>query len=97
MDDIELEPEDTLAVEGEPKSSASVLAQLAEWDKAYRDWNDVCDEIDDIYSRRDRTSSAIALTSIDGWKDAELDLFWASYEILKPAIYAHIPWKSRRC
>lgn len=91
MDDIELEPEDTLAVEGEPKSSASVLAQLAEWDKAYRDWNDVCDEIDDIYSRRDRTSSAIALTSIDGWKDAELDLFWASYEILKPAIYAHVP------
>ncbi len=91
MDDIELEPEDTLAVEGEPKSSASVLAQLAEWDKAYRDWNDVCDEIDDIYSRRDRTSSAIALTSHDGWKDAELDLFWASYEILKPAIYAHVP------
>src|SRR3546814_1871076 len=26
-----------------------------------------------------------------GWRDAKLDLFWASYEVLKPAVYARPP------
>lgn len=89
--DEELEPQDTLAVQDEPKSSARLLSQLDDWGKAYRDWNDICDEIDDIYSRRHRNHSTFMEGWADGWKDAELDLFWASYEILKPAVYAHTP------
>lgn len=87
----ELEPQDTLAVQDEPKSSARLLSQLEEWEKAYRDWNDICDDIDDIYSRRDQNNNVFMQGWADGWKDAELDLFWASYEILKPAVYAHAP------
>lgn len=90
MDDIELEPADTLAVQDEPKSSKGILSALERSNKAFRDWQDTCDEIDDIYSRRDRNSFATAPLAA-GWVDAELDLFWASYEILKPAIYAHVP------
>jgi hypothetical protein len=87
----ELEPQDTLAVQDEPKSSARLLSQLEQWEKAYRDWNDICDAIDDIYSRRDQNNNVFMQGWADGWKDAELDLFWASYEILKPAVYAHAP------
>lgn len=90
MEDIELEAADTLKVEDEPKSSASVLAALQRSHDAFRDWQDICNTIDDIYSRRDRDSFTTAALG-SGWQDAELDLFWASYEILKPATYAHVP------
>ena len=86
----ELEPADTVTVPDDAKSSATLLSQLEEWDKPVRDWNSICDEIDDIYSRRDRNSLGL-MGITDAWKDAELDLFWASYEILKPAVYAHAP------
>lgn len=91
MTEEELEPADTLAVKDEPKSSAAILKQLQEWEKDYRDWQDICDQIDDVYSRKDRSSNAIERTSPGVWEDAELDLFWASYEILKPAVYARAP------
>lgn len=90
-DDEELEPSDSLIVADEPKSSASVLKQLREWEKEYRDWQDICDQIDDVYSRKDYSSTAVDRTSPNSWADAELDLFWASYEILKPAVYARAP------
>lgn len=90
MEDVETELSDTLSVKDEPKSSASVLEALRRSHDAFRDWQDTCDRIDDIYSRRDRESVATAPLSF-GWLDAELDLFWSSYEILKPAIYAHVP------
>lgn len=87
----ELEPADTVAVPDDAKSSARILSQLEDWEKSFRDWNSICDEIDDIYSRRDRSSIVSTIGITDAWKDAELDLFWASYEILKPAVYAHAP------
>lgn len=89
-DDIENEPADTFAVEDEPKSSAAVLKALQLSHKAFSEWQDICDQIDDVYSRRDRNYSAVQRTSTT-WGDAELDLFWASYEILKPAVYARSP------
>lgn len=89
--DEEIEPADSLAVQDEPKSSASVLKALEQSKKTFEDWQSICDEIDDIYSRRDRNDTAMARTSASEWIDAELDLFWASYEILKPATYAHVP------
>lgn len=90
-DDEELEPSDTLAVQDDLKSSASVLKAIKAAQKAFSEWQDICDEIDDVYSRRDRQYSAVDRVIPGGWEDAELDLFWASYEILKPAIYARSP------
>lgn len=90
-DDVELEPSDTLKEPDEQKSSKRILSQLEDWEKAYRDWNDICDAVDDIYSRRDQSNTVFMQGAVDAWKDAELDLFWASYEILKPAVYAHAP------
>lgn len=90
-DDIELEPSDSLAVQDDPKSSAAVLKALQTSHKAFQDWQDICDQVDDVYSRRDREYSAIQRTTPGVWGDAELDLFWASYEILKPAVYARSP------
>lgn len=90
-DDIENETADTLAVEDDRKSSAAVLKALQLSNKAFSEWQDICDQVDDVYSRRDRAYGAIQRTSPESWNDAELDLFWASYEILKPAIYARSP------
>jgi len=91
IDDIELEPADTFKVEDEPKSSASVLKALKQSQEKFSEYQDICDQIDDVYSRRDRSYSAVERTSPGGGADAELDLFWASYEILKPAVYARSP------
>lgn len=85
MQDIESQPADTLETEDDPKSSSVILSVLQNAKDKFRDWRDTCDRIDDIYSKR-RT-----LTFNEGWTDGELDLFWASYEILKPAVYAKPP------
>lgn len=90
-DDTELEPADSLKEPDDAKSSAIVLKQLREWEKAEREWQDICDQIDEVYSRTDRNYTALERTSPGVWADAELDLFWASYEILKPAVYARPP------
>lgn len=82
-DQYDEEHDDTLEVKGETKSSARVLAAIKKAERAFSSWQGECDEIDAIYARED-TSSVI-------WSDPEFDLFWASTEILKPAIYAHPP------
>lgn len=87
MDDIEIEPSDTLELEGEPKSSSVILSVIEDAKKEFQDWETECRAIDDIYSRR----RGIRLFDTLEWSDGELDLFWASYEILKPAVYARAP------
>lgn len=82
MDD-DLEYSDTLKVENEAKSSTRVLAAIRKASDTFRDYQDTCRRIDDIYSRNNSYDS--------DWLDADYDLFWASMEILKPAIYAHAP------
>jgi hypothetical protein len=67
----------------EPKSSSRVLSAIKKAQDTFRDYQDTCRRIDDIYSRDN---------SYDGdWLDPDYDLFWSSMEILKPAIYAHAP------
>lgn len=71
----------------EPKSSKGVLEALKRAEDAFREWQAECQVIDNIYNLdgyagNDRDS---------GWADAELDLFWSSFEVLKPAIYARPP------
>ena len=82
-DEIETEVSDTLEVEGEAKSSSRVLSAIKKATDTFRDYQDTCRRIDDIYSRDNNYDN--------DWLDPEYDLFWASMEILKPAIYAHAP------
>lgn len=84
MPDIrEEEYADTLEVEGDTKSSARVLSAIKKAERSLNDWQGLCDRIDDVYSRKENYSEL--------WLDPDYDLFWASMEIMKPAVYAHPP------
>lgn len=91
-DEEELEAEDSFVQPGELKSSRAVLSALRKAEDAFRDWQTTCDVIDQVYNREGYDAAGRAL-GLDGfsWQDSALDLFWASYEILKPAIYARPP------
>lgn len=79
--------DDAMTVDGEAKSSRAVLAAIKKAEDAFREWQEECDTIDDIYSLRVGSYDPAS----GDWEDAELDLFWASFEILKPAVYARPP------
>lgn len=81
-----IEDEDDQFVGPEPKSSASILASLKKAEDAFRDWNATCQTIDRAYSRE-----GYGFDDSTGWRDSELDLFWSSFEVLKPAVYARPP------
>lgn len=72
-------------------SSAGVLAALKKAEDAFRDWHTTCGIIDDIYSRSGYGPSGRRDNDGFAWQDSALDLFWASFEILKPAVYARPP------
>lgn len=74
------------------KASAPILSQLKASEKVFREWDDTCCLIDDVYSKHG--ASYERLMNMYGgseWQDAEMDLFWSSSEVLKPAIYAKPP------
>jgi hypothetical protein len=71
----------------EPKSSRAILAALRKAEDAFRDWQTVCQDIDDLYNLAEYRTDLAGL----GWQDADLDLFWSSLEVLKPAVYARPP------
>lgn len=85
-DYIEEQDADTLEVDGDAKSSARVIAAIKKAERALNAWQTLCDDIDWIYARetRERIIDAIYI-------DTDYDLFWASMEIMKPAVYAHPP------
>ncbi len=87
MDEEEIQPSDTLELKDEPKSSSVVLSVLQNAKDKFREWQDICDRIDTVYSKYQGYNRPYG----ENWTDGELDLFWASYEILKPAVYAHPP------
>lgn len=74
------------------RSSGPILAQLKKAEREFRNWQAVCHDIDDIYSLHGAGYGGVRgeLDSY-GWQDTKLDLFWASYEVLKPAVYARAP------
>lgn len=76
----------------EPKSSRAVLGALRKAEDAFREWQATCQTIDQIYNL-DGAGYGGLRSDLDGygWQDAELDLFWSSYEVLKPAVYARPP------
>ena len=57
-------------------------------EREFRDYNEICRRIDQIYSARTNLTGSI--TDM-GLSDQEYDTFWASMEVLKPAIYAKPP------
>lgn len=72
----------------EPKSSSAVLLAISKAEDAFRNWQVTCQVIDEVYSLR---TGPDGLNQGYSWHDAELDLFWSSFEILKPAVYARPP------
>lgn len=85
---IPQDDEDTFTGD-EPKSSAGILAQIDKAEDAFRDWQTTCSTIDRIYNLDGYAYDGISDTP--AWNDAKLDLFWASFEVLKPAVYARPP------
>ncbi|MGI4744972.1 MAG: hypothetical protein ACRYGI_11435 [Janthinobacterium lividum] len=88
VDDTNLDETEAFAVADEPKSARGVLAALKKAEDAFREWQTTCQVIDDIYNRDGPVWSDL---NDAGWNDAEMDLFWSSFEVLKPAVYARAP------
>src|SRR3546814_10498265 len=88
----EYEDETEEFVGPDPKSSKGILSALRKAEDAFREWHATCSTIDDIYNL-DGNGYGGVRADLDGygWRDAKLDLFWASYEVLKPAVYARPP------
>ena len=74
------------------KASAPILQALKRSEKAFSEWDAVCHGIDAIYSRHG-TAYEKLMNDFGGshWQDAQMDLFWSSSEVLKPAVYARPP------
>jgi hypothetical protein len=80
----EAELADTLVDKQEPNSSAFILEALEDAERAFQNYMTLCRTVDHAYS----LSTATATMDMS---DEEFALFWASMEILKPAIYAKPP------
>lgn len=75
---------DTLETPDDKKSSEAVLSAIKKAERSLEAWQGLCDTIDDIYAREDASLNST-------WMDQDYDLFWASMEIMKPAVYAKPP------
>lgn len=84
------QPADTLKdmVSQTQRSSSAVLDAIKQSEKLFRRYNDNAKWIDKLYGDQVKNVSMIAQLDLS---DNEYDLFWASVEILKPAIYAKPP------
>lgn len=83
--DRDTEASDSLVDSAEPKSSAIILEALQDAERAFSPYLTYCKTVDTAYSL---LGSAPVATE---WEDQAFSLFWASMEILKPAIYARPP------
>ncbi len=80
----ETELSDGLTDSREPGSSALILEALEDAQRKFQNYYRFCKRVDEAYSK----ASSL---SLDDYSDEEFALFWASMEILKPAIYAKAP------
>lgn len=78
---------DGLIDPAKPKDSSVILDAISHAEKEFRDYNEMCRRVDNIYSAREALSSSVT----GMFTDQDYDTFWASMEILKPAIYAKAP------
>lgn len=75
---------DTFRNEQEPKSAKVVWEALREAERFFEPYFALCDRIDKLVG----ASRDIAIAE---FSDQEFDLFWASLEIMKPAVYCRPP------
>lgn len=80
--------EETFIDEYEPKSSKLILEAIRHAEKCFRSYYDTCKRVDDIISAK---QELLGSTSTSAFTDQKYELFWASLEILKPAMYAKPP------
>lgn len=80
----EKELSDSLVIDDEPESSRAILEAIDDAERAFDPYMAICRSIDRVYSLS-TTAHSINVT------DQTFALFWASMEILKPAIYAKPP------
>lgn len=80
----EQELADTLKVDDEPDSSRAILEAIECAEKEFDPYYAYCRTVDKLYS-------LTLLSNEAGYGDETFALFWASMEILKPAIYAKPP------
>lgn len=75
------------------RASDPILRELKKAEREFNEWDATCHLIDDVYSRHGTSYERLIDTygGAASWRDADLDLFWASFEILKPAVYARPP------
>lgn len=57
------------------------LDRIAEYRDTFSKWDDCCEKVGKLYSKRERSDKA----------DREYSMFWANIEVLKPAVYARPP------
>lgn len=85
---------DVAKVDGR-NSAGPVLSALAKAhdDGDMRTWRDVCERVEFAYGEAGMSTSAVALYYGERGLDdgGRLDLFWSSYEVMKPAVYAKPP------
>lgn len=80
-----MQPKDTFEAEEKGQRAQPVLSALAKAEKEFEPWQSICDEIDTVYNLEGFAGRE------NSWNDSKLDLFWASFEVLKPAVYARPP------
>lgn len=72
--------------EDDDKHSGAILAAIHRAQDYFREWDDVCHRLEETYG----LIGNLVNMGVD-YGDSQLDLFWASYEVMKVAIYAHPP------
>lgn len=85
IDDIAIS--DSFRDEQEPKSSKVLWDAICEAEREFRDYFTYCDRVDRIVDATGELAAGHGFY----YSDREFDLFWASLEILKPAVYAKPP------
>lgn len=81
-----MEQNNTFEDQDGKRSAKPVLSALQKAEKDFNSWQSTCDEIDNVYNLKGLTGG-----QTNSWNDSKLDLFWASFEVLKPAVYARAP------
>lgn len=77
------EGQDTGEAETAPRASKPYLTMIQEAERAFRSYQERCDNIDARYASLSKMADAVG--------DREFQIFWANLEVLKPTIYQRPP------
>lgn len=74
--------------EGDVPTAKRIYERIVQAESVFRPYNEFCDRIDRIYGDEQNLTAELRSLSL---YDRGYDTFWASMEVLKPAIYAKAP------